>query len=132
MTYLAASPQLLQMSVDLLNNQITPVVRERGGTGQAQGPASSNIQAALVGAGEVYYKGTRMPAADALKKAGLKPIKPHPSDSALGATNSDTAGMAALMAITVVVILMLAARIFRAGVVDQASFASWRARKNRG
>ena len=44
----------------------------------------------------------------------------------------EIAGMAALMAITVVVILMLAARIFRAGVVDQASFASWRARKNRG
>ena len=44
----------------------------------------------------------------------------------------EIAGMAALMTISVVVILMLAARVFRAGVVDQISLSSWRARKARG
>lgn len=43
----------------------------------------------------------------------------------------EIAGMAALMAVTVVVILFLAARVFKAGVVDQVSMSSWRARKGK-
>jgi ABC-2 type transport system permease protein len=44
----------------------------------------------------------------------------------------EIAGMSALMAVSVVVILMLAARIFKAGVVDQVSLSSWRGRKSKG
>ena len=33
------------------------------------------------------------------------------------------------MAASAVIILMLAARVFRAGVVDQVSISSWRGRK---
>jgi ABC-2 type transport system permease protein len=39
-------------------------------------------------------------------------------------------GQGALMALTVVVVLFLAARVFRAGVVDQVSMSSWRGRKS--
>lgn len=53
-TYLAMSPGLLQGQIDLLNNWITPVMRTRGGTGEAQGPSAGPINAALVGEGEVY------------------------------------------------------------------------------
>jgi histidine ammonia-lyase len=96
-TFRAASPESTQLLVDMLNNRITPVMQSRGGTGQAQGPASSNIQAAMVGQGEVYYGGVRMAASEALREAGLRPFTPHPSDAALGATNSDVAGMTALL-----------------------------------
>ncbi|PZO54820.1 MAG: hypothetical protein DCF16_04380 [Alphaproteobacteria bacterium] len=44
----------------------------------------------------------------------------------------EIAGMATLMGVTVVVILFLAARVFRAGVVDQVSMSSWRGRKAKG
>ncbi len=97
MTYLPASPGLMQGSIDLLNADITPVMRTRAGTGEAQGPAAGPINAALVGAGEVYYHGQRMPAADALDKAGLKPIQPAPGDSTLGTVNADVAGQSALL-----------------------------------
>lgn len=96
-TFRAASQESTQLLVDMLNNRVTPVVQSRGGTGLAQGPASSNIRAAMVGQGEAYYQGVRMAAAEALRKAGLKPFRPHPSDAALGATNSDVAGMSALL-----------------------------------
>src|SRR5580658_9817333 len=78
MTYLAASPQLMQMMLDLINADVTPVVWSRGGTGEALGPAPNNMDATMVGAGEAYFHGVRMPASDALRMAGLKPIQPAP------------------------------------------------------
>ncbi len=45
---------------------------------------------------------------------------------------TEIAGQGALTLLTVLVILMLAARVFRAGVVDQVSMASWRGRKGKG
>jgi len=41
----------------------------------------------------------------------------------------EIAGMGAMMAGSAVIILLLAARVFKAGVVDQVSMASWRGRK---
>jgi histidine ammonia-lyase len=97
MTYMAASPALLQGLIDLINADITPVMRSRSGTGEAEGPAAGAIDAALVGAGEVYYHGARMPAGAALRSAGLKPIQPAPGDSTLGTVNADVAGLAAIL-----------------------------------
>src|SRR5690606_37563149 len=42
----------------------------------------------------------------------------------------EIAGQGGLMVVTVVVILFLASRIFKAGVVDQVSLSSWRGRKS--
>jgi ABC-2 type transport system permease protein len=42
----------------------------------------------------------------------------------------EIAGMGAVMAVTVVLVLWLAARVFKAGVVDQVSMAGWRGRKD--
>jgi histidine ammonia-lyase len=97
MTYLAASPQMMQMMLDLINADITPVVWSRGGTGEALGPAPSNINATMVGAGEAYLHGVRMPASQALQKAGLKPIRPAPGDDTLTTVNADVTGMSALL-----------------------------------
>jgi histidine ammonia-lyase len=97
MTYLPASPQVMQMQLDLLNHRITPVVWSRGGTGEALGPAASNINATMVGAGDAYLSGVRMSAADALAKAGLKAIEPGPGDDTLYTVNCDVTGMSALL-----------------------------------
>jgi histidine ammonia-lyase len=98
MTYEAASPQLLQSLIDLLNDRITPVVQSRGSVGEADLGPLSNVAATLVGAGDCYYHGVRMPAAQALREAGLAPLQPFGADlSALISSNAFASGQTALL-----------------------------------
>ena len=98
MTHNAPSPDLARMLIDMINHRITPVVNARGSVGEGDLAALSNLGAAMVGAGEVYYQGTRMPAAEALKKAGLKPIVPFAADNnALTSSNAYSTAQAALL-----------------------------------
>jgi histidine ammonia-lyase len=98
MTYEAASPQLTQMLLDLLNHRITPVVQSRGTVGEGDLGPLSNIGAAMVGAGEVYYQGMRTSAAAALAAAGLSPLVPFAADDgALTSSNAYATGQAALL-----------------------------------
>ena len=97
MTYNAPSPQLSQMLLDLLNQRITPVVQSRGTLGEGDLAQLSNVGATMVGAGDAYYQGTRMSAAEALAKAGLKPIQPFAADTnALTSSDAYATGIAAL------------------------------------
>jgi histidine ammonia-lyase len=97
MTHNAPSAQLSQMLIDLLNRRITPVVQSRGTVGEGDLAQLSNVAATMVGAGDAYYQGTLMPAADALAKAGLKPIKPFAADTnALTSSDAYATGIAAL------------------------------------
>src|SRR5579862_3940392 len=97
MTHNAPSPQLAQMLLDLLNHRITPVVQSRGTVGEADLAQLENIAGAMVGAGEVYYRGKRMPASQALSEAGLQPLHPFGSDvSALVSSNAYATGASAL------------------------------------
>ncbi len=82
MTYEAASPGLTQMLLNLLNHRITPVVKARGSLGEGDLGIVAQLGAAMVGAGEVYYRGERMSAAAALERAGLEPLKPFGADDA--------------------------------------------------
>src|SRR5690606_6739856 len=66
MSYEAASPQLTNILVEMLNKRVTPVVQSRGTLGEGDLPTMSNIAAAMVGEGDAYYRGARMPAAKAL------------------------------------------------------------------
>ena len=75
MSYEAASPGLTQALLDLLNNGITPVVLSRGTLGEGDLATMGNIGAAMVGVGEVYYKGQRMPAAQALVRRGAEAVR---------------------------------------------------------
>jgi histidine ammonia-lyase len=97
MTYLPSSPQVMQALVNLINAGITPVMKARGGTGEALGPTAGNITTAIRGGGEAWYHGVRMPAAEALVKAGLKPTALLPGDATTGTVNADVAGMGALL-----------------------------------
>ena len=96
MTYNAPSPALAQMLIDLLNNDITPVMRSRGSVGEGDLAILGNIGGTMVGAGEAYYHGVRMPASEALQKAGLKPLQPFAADdNALTSSNAYATAMAA-------------------------------------
>ncbi|HID67290.1 MAG TPA: histidine ammonia-lyase, partial [Roseibacterium sp.] len=54
---------------------VTPVIPSQGSVGASGDLAPlAHMAAAMIGAGEVTFEGARMPAADALAKAGLTPI----------------------------------------------------------
>ena len=98
LTWASASPPVMQMLIDLLNNRITPVVQSRGTLGEADLVQIENLEGTMVGKGECYYKGVRMPAAQALKEAGLKPVAPFGADDdALDVTNAYATGQAVLL-----------------------------------
>ncbi len=98
MTYEFASPQLTQMLLDLINHRITPVVQARGTPGEADLSQLTEVGGTMVGVGDAYYQGVRMPAAQALQQAGLSPIQPFAGDDyALDSTNAYSVGMAALL-----------------------------------
>jgi histidine ammonia-lyase len=98
MSFEAASPQLTQRLLDLLNYRITPVVQSRSTVGEGDLGPFTNVGAAMVGAGNAYYRGVRMPAAQALKAAGLQPLAPFGADdSELESTNAYATGQAALL-----------------------------------
>jgi len=61
--------------VEMLNKGVTPVVCEKGSVG-ACGDLSpmSQIALALMGEGEAFFGGEQLPAAEALKRAGIKPV----------------------------------------------------------
>jgi histidine ammonia-lyase len=93
-TYEAASPVYIKGIVDLLNYGVTPAVHWRGAIGESD---FVPVAATMTGRGFAYFKGLRMPAAEALAKAGLKPIHLEGNDEALGTTSALTAGFAALL-----------------------------------
>jgi histidine ammonia-lyase len=82
MSYEAASPGLTQMLIDLVNHDITPVIHRRGSLGEGDLAPLGELGRAMVGLGEVHYNGVRMPAAQALREAGLKPLEPFGADDA--------------------------------------------------
>ncbi len=110
MSYEAATPQLTQMLIDLLNRGVTPVVESRGSPGEGDLPQMGNVEATMVGAGDAYYHGVRRSAAAALARAGLRPLQDQPAqteapgapfaadDAALTSTNAFTMGQAGLLA----------------------------------
>jgi histidine ammonia-lyase len=84
--------------VELLNKGVTPVMCEKGSVG-ACGDLSPMAQMALVpmGEGEAFYKGERLPGAEALKRAGIEPIVLHARDGLAMINGSNViAGMSAL------------------------------------
>jgi histidine ammonia-lyase len=98
MTYEAASPQLTQCLLDMLNRRVTPAVQSRGTVGEGDLGPFTNVGAAMVGAGYAYFRGVRMPAAQALKEAGLEPLVPFGADdSELESTNAYATAQVALL-----------------------------------
>ncbi|TQN60652.1 aromatic amino acid lyase [Agrobacterium tumefaciens] len=88
-----------EMYRQFLEQGITPVVPSRGSVGEADITLASHIGLAMVGEGEVFIKGNRIPAARALAEAGIAPLEPVGKDFlSILSTNALTAGQAALLA----------------------------------
>jgi len=69
----AVRPALLDALVDLLAHEITPIVPRYGSLGASGDLIPSAYAArALIGEGEVEYRGARMAASEALRRAGLQ------------------------------------------------------------
>jgi len=82
----------------MLNEGISPVMYERGSVGEADIGLLSHIGLAMIGEGEVNYKGERMSSLAAHKKAGVELVTLGPKDSlAIIDTNAFGAGEAALV-----------------------------------
>ena len=70
----ACRPEITLTLIELLNRGVTPVVSQKGSVG-ASGDLAPMAQAALLlmGEGEAWYQGERLPGAEALARAGITP-----------------------------------------------------------
>lgn len=65
-------PEITQTLVDLLNKEVTPVVCQKGSVGACGDLAPmSQIALLMMGEGEAFYKGERLPGKSAMDKAGI-------------------------------------------------------------
>ncbi|GAB2657019.1 HAL/PAL/TAL family ammonia-lyase [Arenimonas aestuarii] len=87
-------PQVLEALAAMLNAGIVPVVPRKGSVGASGDLAPlSHLAIVLLGGGEAFYDGERIPGAEALARAGLAPVKlSHKEGLAL---NNGTAQMLA-------------------------------------
>ncbi|WP_454673683.1 HAL/PAL/TAL family ammonia-lyase [Achromobacter pestifer] len=91
---------VLRQYAGFLNRGITPVMFGEGSVGQADITVLAQVGLAIMGEGEVYYGGRRMPAAEALEQAGLKPVRPFGKDAlAIVSSNAYGAAIASLAAL---------------------------------
>ncbi|HSP79697.1 MAG TPA: aromatic amino acid lyase, partial [Myxococcaceae bacterium] len=68
-------PETLKLALDMLERDVVPVVPERGSVGASGDLAPlAHLALVLIGEGEAFDQGQRMPAAQALERAGLKPV----------------------------------------------------------
>ncbi len=74
-------PEITLTLVEMLNKGVTPVVCQKGSVG-ASGDLAPMAQMALslMGEGEAYYQGTRMPTKEAFKRAGIQAPGLHARD----------------------------------------------------
>jgi histidine ammonia-lyase len=69
------NPATLDLIVAMLDRGVTPVVPCQGSVGASGDLAPlAHMTLALIGEGEAFYRGERLPSAVALERAGLRPI----------------------------------------------------------
>ncbi|HMF28114.1 MAG TPA: aromatic amino acid lyase, partial [Candidatus Cybelea sp.] len=67
-------PETLELLVAMLERGVTPVVPSQGSVGASGDLAPlAHMTLALIGEGEAFYRGERMPSRTALERAGLAP-----------------------------------------------------------
>jgi histidine ammonia-lyase len=79
--YSGASPELVARILELVARDITPVVPCYGSVGASGDLAPlAHLSLAVIGEGDVFYRGRRMPAAEALASEGLAPHVLRPKE----------------------------------------------------
>lgn len=93
-----AQPELIYRYRDFLNLHLYPVLCKRGSIGESDLAILAHVGLTIIGEGEANYQGVRMPAAEALEKAGLKPLRLGCKDGlAIVNSNAVSAGLGALV-----------------------------------
>ncbi|MBI4098299.1 MAG: histidine ammonia-lyase [Candidatus Levybacteria bacterium] len=83
-------PILLQTLVEMLNKQVTPLILEQGSVGSSGDLAPlAMMSLPLLGEGEAFYQGKRMPGGKAMKLAGI-PLLTLQAKEGLALINGDT------------------------------------------
>ena len=85
-------PEIACRYADFLNLGLHPVVPERGSVGEGDVAILSHIGLAMIGEGEVNYRGKRMSSAEAHRLAGIETVKLGPKDG-LAIVSSNAFGM---------------------------------------
>lgn len=68
-------PSVIHLMKEFLNRDITPLIFEHGGVGASGDLVQlAHLALALIGEGEVFYKGKRVPTAEVFQMENLKPI----------------------------------------------------------
>lgn len=76
--YSGIHPDTISVLKQLINNNITPYIPEHGGVGASGDLIQlSHIALVLIGEGEVFYKGERMPTKVIFDKLHIEPLKIH-------------------------------------------------------
>jgi len=88
------TPDLVAAYMRLLEADVIPVVRRTGSIGCADIGLMGQIGAVLTGVGEAVHNGERLPAIEAMQRAGLTPTKLAPRDS-LASVSTNAVGYAA-------------------------------------
>jgi histidine ammonia-lyase len=68
--------ELIEALCELLNHRLCPVIPEKGSVGASGDLAPlAHLALTLIGEGEAFFEGERLPSAEALRRAKLKPLQ---------------------------------------------------------
>lgn len=76
--YSGVHPDLVELLAAMINADLVPCIYEHGGVGASGDLVQlAHLALGVIGEGEVWHQGQRMPAAQGFLEAGLKPFKVH-------------------------------------------------------
>src|SRR5438105_4873453 len=71
-------PEVIELLCEMLHAHVHPVVPEKGSVGASGDLAPlAHLALSLIGEGEAFFDGKRMPSSEALKRAKLNPVQLH-------------------------------------------------------
>src|SRR5207244_12124272 len=114
--------ELVETAIAMLAGDVTHVIPEKGSVGASGDLAPlAHLALTVIGEGEAFYRGERMASADALRRAGIEPLKLEAKEGI--ALLNGTQAMAAVGALA----LHRAERIARlADVAGAMTLEAWR------
>jgi histidine ammonia-lyase len=73
--YSGVRPVVIDTLLDMLARGVHPVIPEQGSLGASGDLAPlAHLALVLIGEGEAFYRGTRMPGGEAMRRAGVQPV----------------------------------------------------------
>ncbi|TDQ26892.1 histidine ammonia-lyase [Raoultella sp. BIGb0149] len=106
-------PEVIDAYVDFLNKGITPVIPSEGSIGEGDITIISHIGLAMIGEGDVYYQGKKVPAKVALERSKTSAVVPYAKDAlSILSSNAYSASSGALALNSLVHLLPLNSLVY--------------------